>query len=532
MAKTFQEDQTCPQQELQTSFEKDENSYVLKATPVKTANKHTARMRFGSDSKKVLLKQIRKRTQGSRTKRKSPKRLRQHFDVAKRKIETAADTMQKTPDQYLLAHSISQLKSSSKVYGLPIRQKVAQGPKANSQTKANSRPIKSALKEGNKGSVQNKAKKMLNKAKVMFKTKTNRNNFVIELEGYPTPFQVMKRPTVRQRNTCSAVINCSSDSDNENIPLNKLKQIMKSRNTNNKLSKSPVIKQRKKAVVASEQKPAAKKRENKSTKLKAGKNAESSSPGKGTVTPEKQTVLRCLKPYVQVIDISPLIDRTKVSQTSLASEGTGFSADSSEHEFSTQLGENGDTVEECDDYELVEMMERTDVLDRCSRSTSPSEKVAIFNHRIGRYVYVPKDHPCLHSPPLPKVEELDIPDAIRENTLYQKARESEKKDYERGSEMVLNYGFQWMKLPVGGPRYPASSLRHLAKMNRTTTEYWRQMHTPAARYADAKRKLFRKRKSTSTVTRANSRRKQNVSRKFKGIRMWSRNSLAERHIFI
>ena len=419
--------------------------------------------------------------------------------------------MQKTQDQYLLAHSISQIKSISKVQGLPIRQKVAQGQKVNSQTKANSRPIKSALKEGNKGSVQNKAKKMLSKAKVMFKTKTNRNDFV--KEGCPTPFQDIKRPPTRQRNTCSAVINCASDSDNENIPLNKLKQIMKSRNAINKSSKSPVIKQRKKTIVDSQHKPTAKKGEDKVTK--ASKKAESSSPGKRTVTPEKQTAVRCLKPYVQVVDISPLIDRTKVTQMSLTSEGTTCNTDLSEHELSAKTGENR---EECDDYELVEMMERTDVLDCYSGNTSPSDKVSIFAHRIGQYVYVPKNHPCLHSPPLPKVEELDIPDAIRENILYQKARESEKKDYERGTEMVLNYGFQWMKLPVGGPRYPASSLRHLAKMNRTTTEYWRQMHTPAARFAEAKRKLFRKRKSTSTVTRTKSRRKQKVSRKFKSIR--------------
>ena len=404
-----QEDQKCPQQELQTSFGKDENNYVLKATPVKTPNKHTARIGFGSDSRKVLLKQIRKRTQGSRTKRKSPKLLRQHFAVERRKIEMAADTMH---NQYLLAHSISQIKSSSKMQGLPIRQKVAQGQKVNSQTKANSRPIKSALKEGNKGSVQNKAKKMLNKAKVMFKTKTNRNDFVKE-------FQDIKRP-IRQRNACSQVINCSSDSDNENIPLNKLKQIMKSRNAINKSSKSPVIKQRKKAIV-SQHKPTAKKREDKVTK--ASKKTESSSPGKGTVTPEKQMALRCLKPYVQVIDISPLIDRTKVAQMSLTSEGTTYNTDLSEHESSVQTGEN---KEECDDYELVEMMERTDILDCYSGSTSPSEKVPIFAHRIGQYVYVLKNHPCLHSPPLPKVEELDIPDAIRENILYQKAREPEK----------------------------------------------------------------------------------------------------------
>ena len=528
-----------------------ETKYLLKQTPVKTPNKQTARMRFGGDTRKLQLKQIKKRTQGVKSKWKPPRRYPKDPQGppvdAQDLVKEAMNTMQNTDaqDEYLHTHSISGKKFSNKVQGFPIRQKLAQGPKASIHAKNNSRVATSALKEENIGRVQNRAKKMLNKAKVMKQTKgrsgSNKTEFVKELfernsiEGAVLPFygttkyhgkgNITKnikisgfkskgsRPRfgkfLDQKNyegnqeAANVVFGCSGDSDNENIPLNKLKQIQKS-----KLAKqSPLVaktsgaKKKKGTVLVSREKNAATKvKEEKGTKLK-------SVPEEGMVTPQKRITLHCFKPVVQVVDISPLIDRTKVTQGSDLTETSSVASESTrrrEVDFygGADLANTLVWEEECDDYELVEMMERTDVLDCCSRSTSPSEKVAVFSHSRGQYMYVPKSHPSLHAAPLPHVEQLDIPDAIRANILYQKAKEAEGKDYEREKEMVLNYGYQWMKVPVGGPRYPPSTLRHLAKVNRTSTEYWRQMHTPSARFAEAKKRLFSRRAPTSTVTRA------------------------------
>ena len=505
-------------------------------------------MRFNGDARKMLLKQVKKRTQGTKKKRKPPRRSPKgprgppvEADDLVRDKE-AMNTMQNTDmqDQYLHPHSISGRKFSSKIQGFPIRQKFPQGPKANAHAKKASHVVTSALKEKNKGRVQNRAKKMLNKAKGVRQTKgrldSNKTDFVKELfernpiEGtvlpfttkYPTSKRNVKRTVFKSKGAhprfspflnqesqdvpnSNMAFHCSSDSDNENIPLNKLKQIQRSRTATYKPSQSPLVsktaqqkllaKRKKEAVLVSQQKNV------KEAMVKSNKKLESVV-SEMMATPEKGMALRCFKLVVQVVDISPLIDRTKVSQTADTTETASIANEYEQCSEGAELANPLVWEEECDDYELVEMMERTDVLDCCSRSTSPSEKVAVYSHARGQYVYVPRSHPSLHAAPLPHVEQLDIPDAIRANILYQKAKESEKKDYERGTEMVLNYGYQWMKVPVGGPRYPASTLRHLAKVNRTGTEYWRQMHTPSTRFTEARKRLINKRVPTATVTRA------------------------------
>ncbi len=415
-------------------------------TPVKTPTKLTARMKFGGDSK-LLLKAV--------------KRGLQDGDISSLKPvqglnEVTVNSAARKSSELLLKHNCRQV--------LPIGQKLAQGSKSSSLI----RKEKGALKEDNKA-VSVVKRKLQKKTKTIAKTEKPTKKRDGAAKNKTVPNQQRNAPLADQvevgKNvSINACLFSSSDSDNENIPLSRLKQIQKSKigkgATTHKSNESPTAKTAD-AFTQPED-------------IKVGKKKLEKSSQRG------------MKAVVQVVDISPLIDKDSVTQNkdvvetaSLASESTkSREADLNELEHQTQ----------CDDYELVEMMERSEVIDCCPPGTDTRDKVQLLNLR-GQHVIVPTDHPYFRPPELPPLEDLDIPDVILAE-LRKTSADSYAKCHQRTRPLELQYGHQWLKVPEGGPRFTKATLRQLSRMKHTGSNYWRQIHTPQAKFKREKEILF------------------------------------------
>ncbi len=423
----------------------DEKEYVLTETPVKSPTKQTARMKFGGDTKKLLLKQIRKRI------RSSAKKQTVGFPRSK-EFTTIANYQKKVPQSF-------QTSLSNNMPVLPVK-KQSQGP---SKSESNC-----ALKEDNKVTsppVKKRAK------------------------GAQKPTQAKERIMAKTSEKGA------SDNDNENIPLSQLKQMQKSKIGARKFSQPP--NKRKMDT------------ERKSAKKVDDCAEDARKPVKFVDVQAKESGYA---PVVQVVDISPLIDRRKVTQSadvtetaSLASESTrSRDADFTDLEYQSQYSEGVDPTqmfppEECDDYELVQVMARTDIPDCCPPTTSPEDKVSVFSFARGQMIHIPRSHPAIRPAPLPRLEDLDIPDVVREDLVRHQTNNNTV--CARKKELTLQCGNRCIRVPAGGPRYPVSTLRYLSKMQRTHTEYWRLLHTPYSRNTKAKEFVFGKTDSPGATSK-------------------------------